>query len=1141
MTPLLKLSICQAFMSNDLSEIQKKSIITVDKEQYLTTLVEIQQHFLKNSPDCYQKVLELLGKVTGSSYIQLSDTISDRPDHLTINLKASWYHPTEKTSYSKEIFTNLSQEWLETLKNGSIVEIRQEIAKQGLITGLILPIMGDRQKLTGILTLINPQIDNSQETWIKEYLQQLTQAIGHFKKQEKSQTKLLNQSRQAALTSDISFALAQSETLQELLQCCSEAILQHLEATSAQIWLLNPEENLLELQAQAGLETPIETQYNPIPVGQLTIGKIAQTCQPYTTNNILDDSQMKIKDWAQQENIIAFAGYPLIVETKIVGVMNIFAKYPLASSTFQTLASISDQIASGIEHQLAQTALKKSQERYQAIVEDQTELICRFLPTGKLSFVNEAFCRYFNRSKTDLIGTIFIPEIVKEDQETVKNYLKNLLELNQENSVINLEFRVIINHQIRWLQWTHRAILNQQRKLIEFQAIGRDITELVEAKEIAQQASKMKSQFLATMSHEIRTPMNGVIGIADLLARTPLNPQQKDYVQTLKSSSKSLLSIINDILDFSKLEAGEMTLENLAFDLNTCLGEVIDLLSYQAKNKGLKLSSWIDPQVPFFLKGDPLRLRQILLNLVGNSLKFTDKGEVKIKVSLETENHSDPKLKFEIQDTGIGISLEDQQKLFKSFSQVDNSTTRKYGGTGLGLAICQQLVELMGGEIGVNSTLGVGSTFWFTTTCENPSCPLPEITAENAQLKGLKILVLDHLENYSLIQTYSNSWGIECYHAENAETAIDSLLREIAAGRSYDIVLIDLDNPNLNGQTLAQLMQADPDLSSLHCFLMTKDPQNILLQNLINQGFKNYLLKPIRPSQLSEILNSIFDHGENIILSPISDYKILVAEDTTINQKVILSQLEILGYQAECVNNGQEVLDKLGKMNYDLILMDCLMPVLDGYQTTKLIRQQENPDQHQTIIAMTANAFRESQEECLAAGMDDYISKPVTLDILEAILKRWLPEKQPLENSIQTEETSETIMLTETPIDLEQLSKITGGDQDFQKEVLTAFLEEAPRYIDRIKQAIFNKDSQELMESAHQLKGAANMSGIREMPIVARDLEILSNNYNSEKGLVLLDQLEIIFKRVQSFITGEILASSRVYKQVESLTGKELS
>jgi PAS domain S-box-containing protein len=1126
MTSLLKLSIYQAFMLNNLSEMQKKTTKKVDKEQYLATLVEIQQHFLKNDPDCYQKVLELLGKVTGSSYIQLSDPFSDRLDHLIINRKTSWCNPTTKVCDPKEIFSNLSQEWLETLKKGTMVEeISQEIENQGLITGLMLPIMDDRQRLTGILTLINPEIDDCQETWVKEYLQKVTEAIGYFKKQEKSQTKLLNQSRQAALNSDIAFALAQSETLQELLQCCSEAILQHLEATSAQIWLLNPEENYLELQATAGIKTPIETQYNSIPVGELAIGKIAQTCQPYSTNNILDDSQMKIKDWAQQENIIAFAGYPLIVETKIVGVMNIFAKYPLASSTFQTLASISDQIALGIEHQLAQTALKKSQERYQVIVEDQTELICRFIPTGKLSFVNEAFCRYFNLSKAELVGTTFIPEIVKEDQEIVRDHFKKFREITPENSVKNLEFRVIINNQIRWLQWTNRAIFNQRREIIEFQAIGRDITELVEAKEIAQQASKMKSQFLATMSHEIRTPMNGVIGIADLLTRTALNPQQKDYVQTLKSSGQSLLSIINDILDFSKLEAGEMSLENLAFDLNTCLGEVIDLLSYQAKNQGLKLSSWIDPQVPFFLKGDPLRLRQILLNLVGNSLKFTDKGEVKIKVFLETENHSDLKLKFEIEDTGIGISLEDQQKLFKSFSQVDNSTTRKYGGTGLGLAISQQLVELMGGEIGVNSTVGIGSIFWFTTTFEKLACTLPEITTENEQLRGLKLLVLDHFDNYCFLKNYSNSWGIECYHAENAETAIDSLQREIAAGRSYDIVLIDLDNPNLNGQTLAKLMQADPDLSSLHCFLMATDPENTVLQSLINQGFKNYLLKPIRPSQLSEILNSIFDHGEDITLSPTSDYKILVAEDTTINQKVVLSQLEILGYQAECVNDGQGVLDKLAKMNYDLILMDCLMPILDGYETTKLIRQQENQDQHQTIIAMTANAFRESQEECLAAGMDDYISKPVTLDILEAILKRWLPEKQLLENSTQTEETSAKIMFPETPIDLDQLSKITGGDQDFQKEVLTAFIEEAPFYIDRIKQAIFNNDSHELMESAHQLKGAANMSGIREMPIVARDLEILSDNYNSEKGLELLEQLEIIFRRVHRFIVREILAS----------------
>ena len=544
------------------------------------------------------------------------------------------------------------------------------------------------------------------------------------------------------------------------------------------------------------------------------------------------------------------------------------------------------------EWKQANIALRQSEARYRAVVEDQTEFINRFLPDGTITFTNDACCRYFGIAKAELLGRSFFSMLTSVAQQTLTQALASL---TPENPVyLHEQYHQLQTEEWRWQQWCNRAIFNDQGELIEFQAVGRDITErkqaemdLAKAKDAAEAANRAKSEFLANMSHEIRTPMNGVLGTADLLLRTPLDSEQKDLVQTLTSSANSLLVLLNDILDFSKLEAGKIQLEQVDFNLQDCLQSVIDLLVPQATEKGLKLSTSLHPNIPLILRGDPTRLRQILINLVGNAIKFTHTGEVGVtienltlhpKTALSAPIH----LRFKVRDTGIGIAPENQTKLFQKFSQADASMTRRYGGTGLGLAICQQLVTLMAGEIGVSSQLGKGTTFWFTVPFEVQPVNRTHLSPQSK----------------SAIAAY-----------------------QVCSGQFPPV-------PNRQTSNERKL----------------------------------------------------------------SRLKILVVDDARVNQKVVLRQLQQLGHTGDCVNNGQEALEKLATSNYDIVLMDCQMPVLDGYQATQAIRQQEQgTDYHQIVIGLTAHAMKGDREKCLAAGMDNYMTKPLILSELERILQQVKP------------------------------------------------------------------------------------------------------------------------------------------------------
>ena len=776
-------------------------------------------------------------------------------------------------------------------------------------------------------------------------------------------------------------------------------------------------------------------------------------------------------------------------------------------------------------------------------------------PASRFIKCSRAFALYLGLQDPDLaVGKTDFDFFPKSQAQEFYNEEQQLISTGKP--IINkVERQLGPDGQPTWSLVTKVPVLTNNGGVYGVIGISRDITdlkhteeELSKARDVAVESTRLKSEFLANMSHEIRTPMNGIIGMIGLMQATKMSREQKEFADTIASSADALLTIINDILDFSKIEAGKLNIETIDFDLRSVIEESVEILAARAQSKHLELVAFIDEDVPVLLQGDPGRLRQVVTNLIGNAVKFTGSGEIVVSVTCLEKAETHALMRFEVRDTGIGIPQDVQTRIFEAFTQADGSMTRRYGGTGLGLAICKQLLQLMGGQIGVQSVPGKGSTFWFTVPLQRQPHGSTTFTYKlnKGVLSTLPVLIVDdNATNRRILEHQTTGWKMIPRSVSSAAQALTILREDAQRGQPWRLVLLDMQMPEMDGLTLARTIKGDPLIAATRIVMLTSLGQFLDGPTILENGISACLIKPIKQSQLLECLARVaaettpsgsqttaFFHRINRPAEAPSDpaknishLRILLAEDNPINQKVALKQLQKLGFAADAVSNGQEAFDALQARVYEVVLMDCQMPVLDGYDATRRIREEEQAGgifagRRHGIIAMTANAMKGDREVCLATGMDDYVSKPIRPDLLKTILQRWEP--LPLENSEKPGTGATSAADPNAPVDLGRLKEISQEDSEANRRLINLYLNQTMDQIQKLTEAISLSDAPETERLAHSCAGASATCGMQKITGHFTRLELLARTGLLGGAAEILASIQAELLRIDEFLRARL-------------------
>ena len=814
------------------------------------------------------------------------------------------------------------------------------------------------------------------------------------------------------------------------------------------------------------------------------------------------------------------------------------------SPEVSSAAEAFNNMANNIESLIASLGKSESKNKLLAtIVEQSSEAIWTKDLTGIITSWNSGAAAMFGYPPAEALGhALNVGESTPEEEEARMQRLMAGEKFSYDAKAMTRSGTAID------IQVAVAPLLDQTNQWIGSIAVARDVTQhkrseeaLRLAREAAESANHAKSSFLARMSHEIRTPMNGVLGMTELLLETGLTSVQRKYAETVQRSGQNLLGIINDLLDFSKIEAGKLELENVDMDLRRTLEDVVDLLAERARVKGLELACSIPANLVTHVKGDPLRLGQVLTNLVGNAIKFTEQGSVVIRMAGLEETAQEVTMRFEVSDTGAGISAAAQSHIFEEFAQADGSTTRKHGGSGLGLAISRQLVEMMGGNIYVESALGAGSTFWFTSRFEKQETQ-DSRSAPMGMLTGVRALIVESsVINRGILHSQMSNWGMTNRVAATPAQAIDLLAQAAARSAPYDIVIIDLGLAGMDALELARTIRARADIAKLRLVVLTH--RQVDMQKARDAGIDACLAKPVRQTVLYECLVNVIacqpqetvaapDVCEPVNTAPAGIRgNILLVEDNLINQQVALGILQIQGYGVTVVNNGREALDAHAQGAFDLILMDCHMPEMDGFEATREIRGRERSSigKRVPIIALTANAMAQDREECLNTGMDDHLSKPFSLQTMQDMLDRWMPQAASMKSEPAAEPAARGPAKAAEVLDrqvLDQLSALLNPER--LARAINFYLVESPKLIQKLKQAAAANDAPEIVRSAHSLKSSSANLGASVLSRYCEDIEASARRADAEEACKIFAKIETEYGCVQTALTAEFeLAASK--------------